>query len=85
MEDGVVLARHLRAPGARVEEALRGYDAERRTRTAPVVLAARARTAALISTDDPDAGRAWYRELATSGSDRFVDRMVELVETGPLA
>jgi FAD-dependent urate hydroxylase len=83
MEDGIVLARHLSA-GPGVEDALRRYDAERRARTAPVVLAARARTATLISTDDPGASDAWYRELASSGNDLFVDRMIQLVQAGPL-
>jgi FAD-dependent urate hydroxylase len=83
MEDAIVLARHL-TTGASIEDALRGYDAERRARTAPVVLAARARTAALISTADPVASDAWYQELTTSGNDRFVDRLIQLVEEGPL-
>ncbi|MFB7513095.1 FAD-dependent oxidoreductase [Streptomyces sp. NPDC056144] len=40
IEDGLVLAGHLAAPGARVPEALRAYEAERQERTRPMQLLA---------------------------------------------
>jgi FAD-dependent urate hydroxylase len=84
MEDGIVLARQLLTTNKSVDDALRRYEAERRPRTADVVLAARARTGALISTADPDASEAWYSELASSGNDLFVERLAQLVQAGPL-
>ncbi|MFF4962488.1 FAD-dependent monooxygenase [Streptomyces sp. NPDC001222] len=40
VEDALVLAEHLAAPGATVTEALRGYEAERQQRTRPMQLLA---------------------------------------------
>jgi 2-polyprenyl-6-methoxyphenol hydroxylase-like FAD-dependent oxidoreductase len=40
IEDALVLAEHLAAPGATVTEALRGYEAERQQRTRPMQLLA---------------------------------------------
>lgn len=83
MEDSLVLARCL-AECPDQDLALARYDAERLSRTRNVVLASRARTAATLGLDGSSA-QAWQERLVTNNNQDFLDQLVEIHQTGPLA
>lgn len=83
MEDSLVLARCL-AESADYSDALARYDTERITRTRKIVLASRARTAAMLGLDDTSA-QTWQKQLTSADSQDFLDQLVEIHQTGPLA
>ena len=81
MEDSLVLAGHV----ARCDDlcsALAAYDAERRPRSARVVLAARARTLAMLGVV-PEAEQAWYERLGDDRTQDFIDQLTDIAATAP--
>jgi FAD-dependent urate hydroxylase len=81
VEDAVVLARRLKT-STTIEEALRHYDAERRERTAAIMLAARARTRVILG-NDVSLTEAWYARLRAGHRD-FVEALEKVTFEGPL-
>jgi FAD-dependent urate hydroxylase len=81
VEDAVELARAVQG-GVPVDDALRRYDAARRARTAPLVLAARARTETMIG-PDTEATARWHERLRRGHTD-FVQTLTRVALDGPL-
>ncbi|HEX5145565.1 MAG TPA: FAD-dependent monooxygenase [Conexibacter sp.] len=81
MEDSLILAGHV-ARHDDLAAALAAYDAERRPRVERVVLAARARTEAMLGVIT-EAEQAWYRTLGDDATRDFIDQLAEIAATAP--
>jgi FAD-dependent urate hydroxylase len=81
LEDALVLAQWL-ARGRSVHEALAGYQADRKSRTAEISRRARKR-AEIIHGAVPELTRAWYRELAGEDGRRVIAGLLESAVGGP--
>jgi FAD-dependent urate hydroxylase len=81
VEDAFVLARHLKT-STTLEGALDRYDTERRTRTAAIVLAARARSRVVLGKDNSET-ESWYERLRGGHRD-FVEALEKITLEGPL-
>lgn len=82
MEDSLVLARHIGSTDD-LAIALAAWDAERRPRATDVVLAARARTLAMLGLE-PGAESQWYARLKDERSRDFLEQLAEFAATSPI-
>lgn len=83
MEDAWVLGNVLCTTNRSVPDALSRYEAARLSRTAGVVLRARAR-AHMIHGADPETTQSWYDELAREDGSRILRAIGDTIEGGPL-
>ncbi|WP_448560465.1 FAD-dependent urate hydroxylase HpxO [Trichothermofontia sp.] len=83
MEDAEILSRYLVTTNISVEDALQRYEAERRERTATLVLKARKR-ADVIYGKDPDVTQHWYASLRQEPPSAVIDALARTILGGPL-
>lgn len=82
MEDAEVLSRFLSTTNIGVEYALKRYEAERKERTANLVLKARKR-ADLIYGKDPDLTQKWYEQLRQEDPTDVTNALSKTILGGP--
>jgi FAD-dependent urate hydroxylase len=83
MEDAEVLSRYLLTTTLSVEDALTRYEAERKERTADLVLRARKR-AEMTHGADPAKTQQWYEELKQDDGSTILDAISRTILAGPL-
>ncbi|GAB4370691.1 MAG: FAD-dependent urate hydroxylase HpxO [Elainellaceae cyanobacterium] len=83
MEDSLVLTNYLKTTNISIEDALKRYEAERKTRANAVVEKARKR-AEQIHGKDPDITQQWYSQLATEKPSDVTDAIAKVILAGPL-
>ena len=83
MEDAEVLSRFLVTTNISVEDALKRYEAERKERTAGLVLKARKRTDTIYG-KEPEVTQQWYKELKQEEAQDVIDSLSKVILGGPL-
>jgi FAD-dependent urate hydroxylase len=83
MEDAEVLTRYLLTTNLGVEDALKRYEAERKDRTAAIVLKARKRTDQ-IHGKDPAVTQQWYEQLRQEKPEDVTGAIAKTILGGPL-
>lgn len=83
VEDAEVLTRYLVTTNISVVDALKRYEAERKDRTAALVLKARKRTDTIYG-KDPDATQAWYEQLKEENPKDVTGALAEVILGGPM-
>ncbi|MGK7876089.1 MAG: FAD-dependent urate hydroxylase HpxO [Xenococcaceae cyanobacterium] len=81
MEDVEVLLRYLITTNISVEDALRRYEAERKGRTATLVLRARQRTDTIYG-KDPEVTQHWYKHLKEQDESEVINTMAKIILGG---
>ncbi len=82
MEDAEVLLRYLVTTNISVADALRRYEAERKQRTAALVMAARQRTNTIYG-KDPEVTQQWYKHLKERDEHEVINTMAKIFVGGP--
>jgi FAD-dependent urate hydroxylase len=83
IEDAEVLTRYLLTTNLSIEDALQRYEAERKDRTADVVLRARKRSD-MTHGKDPEKTQQWYEELKQNDGSNIIDSISKTILAGPL-
>jgi FAD-dependent urate hydroxylase len=83
VEDAEVLTRYLVTTNISVPDALQRYEAERKERTAELVLKARKRTDTIYG-KDPDLTRAWYDQLKQEDPQDVTGALAKVILGGPM-
>ncbi|MGB7417167.1 MAG: FAD-dependent urate hydroxylase HpxO [Thermosynechococcaceae cyanobacterium] len=83
MEDAFVLARYLLTTNISVADALNRYEAERKERTAKVILGARKRSN-MTHGKEPEKTQQWYEELAHEDGTNVLRAIADNILAGPL-
>ena len=83
MEDAEVLSRFLITTNISVEDALRRYEAERKERTAALVLKARKRTDTIYG-KEPEVTQEWYQQLRHEDARDVTDAISKIILGGPM-
>ena len=83
MEDAEVLTRYLQTTTLSVEDALKRYEAERKERTADVILKARKRSN-MTHGKDPERTKQWYEQLKHEDGSEILDAISKTILAGPL-
>jgi len=83
MEDAEVLTRYLLTTTLSVEDALKRYEAERKERTADVILRARKRSN-MTHGKDPERTKQWYEQLKQEDGGEILDAISKTILAGPL-
>jgi len=83
MEDAEVLTRYLLTTTLSVEDALKRYEAERKERTADVILRARKRSN-MTHGKDPEKTKQWYEQLKQEDGGEILDAISKTILAGPL-
>ena len=83
MEDAEVLTRYLTTTNLSVADALQRYEAERKERTAGLVLKARKRTDTIYG-KVPELTQEWYQQLKAENERDVTDAIAKIILGGPL-
>ncbi len=83
MEDAEVLTRYLLTTNLSVADALKRYEAERKERTAAVILGARKRSD-MTHGKDPEKTKQWYKELKQEDGSDIINAISKTILAGPL-
>ena len=83
MEDAWVLANVLLTTELGVADALARYEAQRRERTADIILRARKRSD-VTHGREPDQTLAWYAELAREDGTSIIRALASTISGGPM-
>lgn len=83
VEDAEVLTRYLVTTNISVPDALQRYEAERKERTATLVLKARKRTDTIYG-KDPDLTREWYEQLKQEAPEDVTGALAKVILGGPM-
>ncbi|NEQ43589.1 MAG: FAD-dependent urate hydroxylase HpxO [Leptolyngbya sp. SIOISBB] len=83
IEDAEVLTRYLVTTNINVPDALQRYEAERKERTATLVLKARKRTDTIYG-KDPDLTRQWYEQLKQESPEAVTGALAKVILGGPM-
>ena len=83
IEDVEALTRCLITTNISVTDALKRYEAERKERTASLVLKARKRTDTIYG-KDPDVTQGWYNELRDEDPDAVTNALAKVILNGPM-
>lgn len=83
IEDAEALTRFLMTTNISVADALQRYEAERKDRTASLVLKARKRTDTIYG-KDPDTTQKWYEELRQENPQDVTDALAKVILSGPM-
>ncbi|MEO1523601.1 MAG: FAD-dependent urate hydroxylase HpxO [Cyanobacteria bacterium J06633_2] len=83
IEDAEALTRCLLTTNISVLDALKRYEAERKERTAKLVLKARKRTDTIYS-KDPDITEKWYDELRQENPEDVTNALAKVILGGPM-
>lgn len=83
VEDADVLTRYLVTTNINVPDALQRYEAERKERTAALVLKARQRTDTIYG-KDPDLTRQWYEQLKQESPEAVTGALAKVILGGPM-
>lgn len=83
IEDAEVLTRYLVTTNISVADALERYEAERKDRTASLVLKARKRTDTIYG-KDPAVTQQWYEQLKEEDPTAVVDALAQVILAGPM-
>ena len=83
VEDAEVLTRYLVTTNISVADALQRYEAERKDRTASLVLKARKRTDTIYG-KDPDLTNAWYAQLQQEDPAAVTGALAKVILGGPM-
>lgn len=83
MEDAEVLSRYLLTTNLSVADALQRYEAERKERTASIILRARKRSD-MTHGKDPQKTQQWYEQLKHEDGSDILDAISKTILAGPL-
>jgi FAD-dependent urate hydroxylase len=83
VEDAEVLTRYLVTTNISVPDALQRYEAERKERTAELVLKARKRTDTIYG-KDPEVTREWYEQLKQEHPEDVTRALAKVILGGPM-
>lgn len=83
MEDAEVLTRYLVTTNLSVADALKRYEAERKERTASVILGARKRSD-MTHGKDPEKTQQWYEQLKQEDGSDILNAISRTILAGPL-
>lgn len=83
MEDAEVLSRFLITTNISVPDALKRYEAERKERTANLVLKARKRTDTIYG-NPPELTQQWYKQLKDEKEQDVIQALEKVILGGPL-
>ncbi|MBE7383112.1 MAG: FAD-dependent urate hydroxylase HpxO [Leptolyngbya sp. SIO1E4] len=83
IEDAEVLTRYLVTTNISVPDALQRYEAERKERTASLVLKARKRTDTIYG-KDLEATHQWYEQLQQEPPDAVTNALAKVILGGPM-
>jgi FAD-dependent urate hydroxylase len=83
VEDAEALTRYLMTTNISVPDALKRYEAERKDRTASLVLKARKRTDTIYG-KDPAATEKWYDELRQENPEDVTGALAKVILSGPM-
>jgi len=83
LEDSEILSRFLVSTNISVEDALQRYEAERKERTAELVLKARKRTDTIYGKDE-NVTQQWYDQLKDEKAEDVVNALAKTILGGPL-
>lgn len=83
VEDAETLTRYLVTTNISVDDALQRYEAERKERTASLVLKARKRTDTIYG-KDPAVTENWYQELQEEKPDDVTNALAKVILGGPM-
>jgi FAD-dependent urate hydroxylase len=83
VEDAEVLTRYLVTTNISVPDALKRYEAERKERTAEMVLKARKRTDTIYG-KDLDVTREWYKQLKLEKPEDVTGALAKVILGGPM-
>ncbi len=83
VEDVEALTRFLVTTTISVEDALKRYEAERKERTANLVLKARQRTDTIYG-KDPNITETWYKELRAENPEDVTGALAKVILGGPM-
>jgi len=83
MEDAEVLTRYLVTTNLSVADALKRYEAERKERTATIILRARKRSD-MTHGKDPEKTQQWYEQLKQEDGSEILDAISTTILAGPL-
>jgi len=81
MEDAAVLCRYLVTTNVSVEDALKRYELDRKTRTSELVLKARKRTDTIYGKDRA-VTQAWYDSLSQESEHDVIDALAKVILGG---
>ena len=82
IEDAWALTTNLVTTNISVDDALQRYDAERKDRTAEIILKARKR-ADLIHGKAPETTEQWYQGLGREDGGKIMDAIAKIIQKGP--
>jgi FAD-dependent urate hydroxylase len=83
IEDSEVITRYLITTNISVEDALLRYEAERKDRTADIVLKARKRSE-MTHGKDPEKTQQWYQELKQEDGSNIMNAISNTILAGPM-
>ncbi|MEM1279795.1 MAG: FAD-dependent urate hydroxylase HpxO [Cyanobacteria bacterium P01_D01_bin.6] len=83
VEDADVLTRYLVTTNISTPDALQRYEAERKERTATLVLKARKRTDTIYG-KDPELTRQWYEQLKQESPEAVTGALAKVILAGPM-